>query len=110
MRKPSKKEVSDMRKKLGARGAEGGSSILPGSKFVLKAESFSDWMGRRLALEAKGPPKPVQMPKEKSSRIEVKDAKERVPVGRRNTSMDSRPKRLRTRGSRNRAAVRDQDS
>jgi len=77
---------------------------------VDKFESFVGWMGRRLALEAKGHAKPVQMPKEKSSRIEFRDAKERVPVGRRNTSMDSRPKRLRTRGSQNRGAMRDQDS
>jgi hypothetical protein len=109
MRKPSKKEASDMHKKLGARGAEGGSSLLPGSRFVLKAESFSGWMGRRLALEAKGHAKPVQMPKEKSNKIEFEDAKERIPVGRKNTSMDSRPKRLRTRGSQKRGAMRDQD-
>jgi hypothetical protein len=61
-------------------------------------------------LEAKGHAKPVQPPKEKSNKIEFEDAKERIPVGRKNTTMDSRPKRMRTRGSQKRGAMRDQDS
>lgn len=72
--------------------------------------SFSDWVGRRLALEDKRTPKPVQMPKGDSNKIDFKDAKERIPGGRRNTAMDSRPKRLRTRGARERDAMRGQDS
>jgi hypothetical protein len=66
-------------------------------------------MQNRLAIESKGHSKPVQMPKDNSNKIEIKDAKERVPVGRKNTTMDSRPKRLRTRESQKRGAIRDQD-
>lgn len=72
--------------------------------------SFSGWLGNRLAMEAKGGSQPVQMPKGDSSKIEFRDAKERIPGGRRNTAMDSRPKRLRTRGARERDAMRGQDS
>lgn len=99
-----------MQSKLGARNPQKGSSKIPGSDFVIRAESFSDWVGRRLALEAKRAPRPVQMPKEKSNKIEVGDPKERIPVGRRDTTMDSRPKRLRTRGANRRDAMKDQDS
>ena len=57
-------------------------------------------------LESKKP-KSVQMPKEKTNKIHVKDAKERIPPGRPNTQMDNSPKRLRTRGSAKRKSLQD---
>jgi len=109
MRRVSGREKRDMAEKLGSKAPEKGASNVAGSKFVLKAESFSNWASRRAVLESKGGPKPVQMPKEKSNKIEVKDAKQRVPGGRRDTAMDSRPKRMRTRGDRDRGAIGDQE-
>lgn len=109
MRKPSRGEVEDMREKLGARRPQRGSAVVPGSKFVLRAESFSSWLKGRLALEAKGRPQPVQMPKVDSNKIEFKKPNERKKGGRRDTTMDTRPKRERTRGDRNRKAIRGQD-
>lgn len=67
--------------------------------------SFSGWVARRLALESKGGARPVQMPKGDSNKISVDAPKDRIPGGRRETGMDSRPKRLRTRGSKNRDAI-----
>jgi hypothetical protein len=109
MRRISGGEKRDMAEKLGSKAPEKGTSNVAGSKFVLKAESFSDWVGRRTVLESKGGPKPVQMPKERSNKVKFKDVKQRVPGGRRDTTMDSRPKRMRTRGDRNRGAIGNQE-
>ena len=70
--------------------------------------SFSDWVEGRLALESRGASRPVQMPKGDSNKVGFEVPKDRIAGGRRETSMDSRPKRLRTRGSKNRDAMRDQ--
>lgn len=100
----------DLHNKLGSTKSPGGVANFSGSKIIRRAESFSSWLGNRLALESKGGSQPVVMPKETSSKVEFRDAKERIPGGRRNTTMDSRPKRLRTRGARKRDAMRRQDS
>jgi len=61
---------------------------------------FSNWLESKKANS-------IQMPKEKTNKIEIKDAKARYPTGRPNTTMDDRPKRLRTRGSVNKKVIRD---
>ena len=68
--------------------------------------TFSNWLEKRLTLEGKKA-QPVQMPKEISNKLELKPVKDRVPGGRKNTTFDSSPKRLRTRGSSHRAAIKD---
>lgn len=99
----------DLQNKLGSTNSTQSATNFSGSKLTLRAESFSSWLGNRLALESKGGSQPVVMPKETSSKVEFRDAKQRVPGGRRNTAMDSRPKRMRTRGDRKRGAAREQE-
>lgn len=43
--------------------------------------------------------------KSKTIKIEVREVKQRVAGGRKNTAFDSRPKRQRTRSSQRRAAI-----
>ena len=66
---------------------------------------FSEWINKKINEGKK--PQPVQMPTQTSSKISVNPGKDRIPSGRKNTSFDSRPKRLRTRGSQNRKELQD---
>lgn len=66
---------------------------------------FSEWMNERLNESKKS--QTVQMPKEVSNKIKIKPAKDRLSGGRRDTSFDSRPKRLRTRSSQKRLAFEE---
>ena len=61
---------------------------------------FSEWVNKKIN-EGKNT-QPVQMPKEISNKISLKPIKDRLPSGRKETSFDSRPKRMRTRSSQNR--------
>lgn len=69
--------------------------------------SFSKWVKNRMFAEAKKKPQPVQMPKEDSTKIEVPKVKERKSGGRKNTTMDTTPKRTRTRGDASRKSIED---
>lgn len=66
---------------------------------------FSEWV----ILREEKKPQPVIMPKQISNKLIIKEPKDRLPTGRKETSFDSRPKRLRTRGSQNRKELQDRD-
>jgi len=72
--------------------------------------SFSVWLENRILLEGKKSKKsiPVTMPKEVSSKIELKEpSPERIPKGRRNTTFKSGARREGTRGAIIRKSVSD---
>lgn len=63
---------------------------------------FSKWLEKRVILESrkKKGSIPNQMPEPKSNIIKPKnEPKQRIAKGRQDTTMDHRPKRLRTRGA-----------
>lgn len=62
---------------------------------------FSEWV----VLREEKKPQPVIMPKQISNKLIIKEPKDRLPTGRKETSFDSRPKRLRTRSAQKRAAL-----
>lgn len=68
---------------------------------------FSEWINKKINENKK--PQPVQMPNQTSNKISIDPGKDRIPGGRKNTFFDSRPKRLRTRGSQNRKELQDKD-
>ena len=63
--------------------------------------NFTNWMKLQ---ESKNTQK-VEMPKKQTNVIDFKQPKERIPGGRKNTTFNSRPKRLRTRGDEKRRAI-----
>lgn len=71
---------------------------------------FSTWLENRLMTEGgkKGGSNPVQMPKPESNVVKPSgEAKQRVAGGRKDTSFDPRPNRLRTRSATNRRAIEE---
>jgi hypothetical protein len=66
---------------------------------------FSSWLEQRLMTEAKGKSVPVQMPKEKTNKVELSEpSPQRQVSGRRDTTFKSK-KDQGSRSSRNRRAI-----
>lgn len=77
---------------------------------IYNSMNFSSWLENRLLLEgrSKRAPKPVQMPKPESNKIEPKRVpKQRIAGGRRDTTFDDTPKASRTRAEERRRAIED---
>lgn len=66
---------------------------------------FSKWLKNRINEGKKS--RPVIMPKEKSNIIKVKEPKQRIPMGRKDTSFDSKKqgRKSGTRGSVTRKSI-----